>query len=36
VIIVSYATMDFEAAKKFKPSIAFVDSNNKVAKGKTK
>ena len=34
VIIVSYAMMDFEAAKKFKPSIAFPDSKNKLIKGK--
>jgi len=36
VIIVSYATMDFEEAKNFKPSIAFVDSKNKLIQGKTK
>jgi len=30
VIIVSYATMDFEEAKKFKPSIIFPDLNNKL------
>ena len=34
VIIVSYALMDFEEAKKFSPSIAFVDSKNKLVKGK--
>ncbi len=34
VIIVSYATMDFETAKKFKPSIAFPDSKNQLSKGK--
>jgi aspartate 1-decarboxylase len=34
VIIVSYATMEFEAAKKFKPSIAFPDSKNQLSKGK--
>jgi aspartate 1-decarboxylase len=34
VIIVSYATMEFEAAKKFKPSIAFPDSKNQLPKGK--
>ena len=34
VIIVSYAMMDFEAAKKIKPSIAFPDSKNKLIKGK--
>lgn len=27
VIIISYATMDFEEAKKFKPTIIFPDSN---------
>ncbi|OFY51718.1 MAG: aspartate 1-decarboxylase [Bacteroidetes bacterium GWF2_41_31] len=30
IIIVSYATMDFEEAKKFKPSIVFPDSNNQI------
>ena len=30
VIIVSYATMDFEEAKKFKPVIIFPDSQNKL------
>ncbi len=30
VIIVSYATMDFDEAKKFKPSIVFPDQNNKL------
>lgn len=30
VIIVSYATMDFEEAKNFKPSIIFPDSKNKI------
>ena len=30
VIIVSYAVMDFEEAKKFKPSLVFPDSNNKL------
>ena len=34
VIIVSYATMDFDLAKKFKPSIAFPDEKNKLIKGK--
>jgi aspartate 1-decarboxylase len=34
VIIVSYALMDFEKAKSFSPSIAFVDSKNKLVKGK--
>ena len=30
VIIVSYAQMDFEAAKTFKPSVIFPDSKNKI------
>jgi aspartate 1-decarboxylase len=30
VIIVSYATMEFEAAKTFKPSVIFPDSKNKI------
>ncbi len=30
VIIVSYATMDFELAKNFKPSVIFPDSKNKI------
>jgi aspartate 1-decarboxylase len=30
VIIVSYASMDFETAKTFKPSIIFPDSRNKI------
>lgn len=34
VIVVSYATMDFEEAKKFKPSIAFPDAKNKLTRGK--
>jgi aspartate 1-decarboxylase len=33
VIIASYALMDFEEAKTFKPGIAFVDSKNKLVKG---
>lgn len=32
VIVVSYAVMDFEEAKKFKPSLIFPDSNNKLLK----
>ena len=36
VIIVSYASMDFEEAKKFKPFIAFPDARNKLLKGKKK
>jgi aspartate 1-decarboxylase len=30
VIIVSYASMDFEEAKSFKPVILFPDENNKI------
>lgn len=30
VIIVSYASMDFEMAKTFKPAILFPDENNKI------
>jgi aspartate 1-decarboxylase len=30
IIIVSYASMDFEAAKQHKPSIIFPDNNNKL------
>ena len=30
VIIVSYATMDFEEAKTFKPYILFPDENNRI------
>lgn len=30
VIIVSYAMMDFEEAKSFKPSLIFPDSDNKI------
>lgn len=30
VIIMSYALMDFEEAKSFKPSVVFPDSNNKL------
>jgi len=30
VIIVSYATMDFEEAKKHEPTIIFPDDNNKL------
>jgi aspartate 1-decarboxylase len=30
VIIVSYASMDFEEAKHFKPNIIFPDTNNKL------
>lgn len=31
VIIVSYASMDFEEAKSFKPSIIFPNSNNQLS-----
>ncbi len=30
VIIIGYGFMDFEEAKTFKPSLAFVDDNNKL------
>ena len=30
VIIVSYAAMDFEAAKKFKPGVVFPKAGNKL------
>jgi len=30
IIIISYASMDFEAAKKHKPAIIFPDKNNKI------
>ena len=30
VIIISYATMDFEQAKSFKPTILFPDDNNNL------
>jgi aspartate 1-decarboxylase len=33
-IIASYAMMDFEEAKKFKPQLVFPDKNNRIAKGK--
>jgi aspartate 1-decarboxylase len=32
VIVVSYASMDFEAAKTFKPWVIFPDVNNRVIK----
>ncbi|MBL0339661.1 MAG: aspartate 1-decarboxylase [Bacteroidetes bacterium] len=32
VIIVSFAVMDFEEAKSFKPSLVFPDSNNRLLK----
>jgi aspartate 1-decarboxylase len=30
VIVISYATMDFEEAKKFKPSVVFPKEGNKI------
>jgi aspartate 1-decarboxylase len=30
IIVISYATMDFEEAKTFKPSIIFPDATNKL------
>jgi aspartate 1-decarboxylase len=30
IIIISYASMDFEEAKKFKPSIIFPDASNRL------
>ena len=30
IIIISYASMDFEEAKKFKPTIIFPDSDNRL------
>ncbi|MDQ3049313.1 MAG: aspartate 1-decarboxylase [Bacteroidota bacterium] len=32
VIVVSYAVMDFEEAKLFKPSLIFPDANNRLIK----
>jgi aspartate 1-decarboxylase len=32
IIIVSYATMEFEAAKTFTPTVVFPDHNNKLIK----
>ena len=32
VIVISYAQMDFEEAKRFKPSLAFPDGKNKIKK----
>ena len=34
VIVASYATMDFEEAKSFKPWVVFPDSHNKLPKSK--
>jgi aspartate 1-decarboxylase len=36
VIIVSYASMEFEAAKKFKPAIIFPDAKNRLEKKRKK
>ncbi len=33
VIVVSYASMDFEAAKSFKPALVFPDEANRPVKG---
>ena len=30
VIVISYAAMDFEEAKRFKPSVIFPDQNNRL------
>lgn len=30
VVIISYCTLEFEEAKKFKPSVIFPDRNNKI------
>ena len=35
-IIASFAAMDFNEAKKFKPAIAFPDGKNKISPGKKK
>lgn len=32
IIVISYASMDFEEAKKFKPTIIFPDQNNRPVK----
>jgi aspartate 1-decarboxylase len=32
IIVISYASMDFEEAKKFKPVIVFPDSENRLIK----
>lgn len=31
IIVISYAQMDFEAAKKFQPWVIFPDNNNRLA-----
>ncbi len=33
VIIISYASLEFEEAKKFKPTIIFPDPENRIIKG---
>jgi len=30
IIVISYATMDFEEARKFKPTVVFPDANNEL------
>ena len=32
VVIISYSSMDFEEAKKFKPALVFPDHNNRLIK----
>jgi aspartate 1-decarboxylase len=32
IIIISYASMDFEEAKRFKPTIVFPDANNRLTR----
>lgn len=34
IIIASYAMMDFEKAKEFRPTFVFPDKNNKISRGK--
>ena len=36
VIIASYALMEFEEARKFKPFFVFPDKNNRLSRGKKK
>ena len=31
IIVISYATMDFEEAKTFKPAVIFPDQHNKLS-----
>lgn len=33
IIVISYAAMDFEEAKKFLPAVIFPDTNNKLTDG---